>query len=535
MTERPLVPNNRGDEAASYSEQLYATSIKKPHSPYWDYHSAAGQDSEVPFDFSDLVHDDYEPHTNNPNPASHAITGTCIDTKRSCSQLPPQILPNAGSLQHSVQNYAEVSGASFQDIERSLEPHVAHPLYNLQLAPRTGHTGSPSLMQKTPYHTSSTPRLAQASASKYEPYRAQFNSPEHARTYRKDATRFNRKPYRPPDTDNTIAEVERDRLHHVERIYNAMIRCDVARDNKGSIAMKRWVHGAYYDSNLVEAYAHKVLDCLLLQAKQGFRGWVHNDYVADDRKGEDEDRDVSCEGRLHSIVCALEEEKTICEDVMNSACQIRMFVNAPKAYANRKYQNRVGNSKRGRTKESDAFDTPPKARKLNAKSSARSRRAGSNMPTSTPQARTHSETSTSSPFLRSQPRFSTPPAQFVGSHGNYSVPVTPDDAKAIHNPIENCSSMQQPYGPTFYPGDEPLFDQPWSWPTKGQEQLCTGLDANLFARYPDAAALSPRQQASGVNAAVNFQEFWESQQGVQQFPYSRTPDYAQTRAGSRPQ
>ncbi|KAF2451486.1 hypothetical protein P171DRAFT_348244, partial [Karstenula rhodostoma CBS 690.94] len=192
------------------------------------------------------------------------------------------------------------------------------------------------------------PQAGKSSSTKYGPYKARFDSSESASKHRKEATRFDRKPYRPPDTDYTIAEVERDRLYHVKRVYNAMTCGDAARDNKGSIAMKRWVHGAYYDSGLVEAYAHKVLDCLLLQAKEGFRGWVHNDYVADDRKGDDEDRDLTCEERLENIVRALQEEKTICEDVMNSACQIRMFVNAPKAYANRKYQNRVGNSKRGR-------------------------------------------------------------------------------------------------------------------------------------------------------------------------------------------
>tara|TARA_R110002003_G_scaffold267_2_gene17896 strand:+ start:6765 stop:7925 length:1161 start_codon:yes stop_codon:yes gene_type:complete len=147
----------------------------------------------------------------------------------------------------------------------------------------------------------------------------------------------------------------------VERIYNAMTSGEAAKDNRGSIAMKRWVLDAHYPPDLVEAYAHKLFDCLLAQAKEGFRGWVHNDYVADERKGEVIDKDVDCAGRLDNIVQALEHEKTICEDVMNSACQIRMFVNAPRAYANRKHQNRVGNSKRGRTK--DTPDPNPKPTK----------------------------------------------------------------------------------------------------------------------------------------------------------------------------
>ncbi|KAH7333795.1 hypothetical protein BKA66DRAFT_577553 [Pyrenochaeta sp. MPI-SDFR-AT-0127] len=146
-----------------------------------------------------------------------------------------------------------------------------------------------------------------------------------------------------------------------------MVRIDKARDNYKSVAMKRWTREPHYPSDLVEAYAHKVFDCLLEQAKDGFRGWHHNDYVVDDRKGNDEDRDIDCEGRLNNIILALEQEKTICEDVMNSACQIRMFVNAPVAYSNRKHQNRIGNSKRpngGAKEEPQPGSRPHKVRKI---------------------------------------------------------------------------------------------------------------------------------------------------------------------------
>ncbi|KAF2180083.1 hypothetical protein K469DRAFT_796981 [Zopfia rhizophila CBS 207.26] len=53
-------------------------------------------------------------------------------------------------------------------------------------------------------------------------------------------------------------------------------------------------------------------------------------------------------GRTQNIITGLEEERTIREDVMTSACQIRMFVNAPQACAQRKVANCNGNSKRGR-------------------------------------------------------------------------------------------------------------------------------------------------------------------------------------------
>ncbi|KAF2129400.1 hypothetical protein P153DRAFT_268651, partial [Dothidotthia symphoricarpi CBS 119687] len=182
----------------------------------------------------------------------------------------------------------------------------------------------------------------------YTPFSASFPTSHAAKTYRKAHTRFNRQPYLPPSTDPTIAAINSARTHHTSRIYTAMTRPDTARDNPSSIAMKRWVHSAHYPPALVEAYAHKILDCVLEQATLGFRGWHHNDYVADERKGEDEDRDVDCLARLENVIAALEREKTVCEDVMNSACQVRMFVNAPRAYENRKVQNRVGNSKRGK-------------------------------------------------------------------------------------------------------------------------------------------------------------------------------------------
>ncbi|KAJ4355354.1 hypothetical protein N0V95_003029 [Ascochyta clinopodiicola] len=138
------------------------------------------------------------------------------------------------------------------------------------------------------------------------------------------STRFGRQPYIPPEDDPSIREIEDDRHYQVGRIYNAMTRGDRARDNTNSIAMKRWVNAAHYKSDLVEAFSHKLFDCLLVQVKEGFRGWHHNDYVDDDRKGEKEDRDADCMSRLENIIDALEREKTICEDVVNSASQIRI-------------------------------------------------------------------------------------------------------------------------------------------------------------------------------------------------------------------
>ena len=303
--------------------------------------------------------------------------------------------------------------------------------------------------------------------------------------------------------------------------------------------------------------------------------------MADDRKGEDEDRDVTCEERLESIIRALEEEKTICEDVMNSACQIRMFVNAPKAYANRKYQNRVGNSKRGKPKDSDAAEPPSKARKLNSKQATRARRSESDvLGEPSAHARLNSRASHLSPLPQSYIGFTTPPpypvspepraipslapmysqphaqqrtyamslparasplARRVSSippqqhtplrstatlaHDTHSAPPSPDDAPVSHVSDVDWSSIQR-YGNTFYPGDAPLFDESWRWSNRVSEHVFTGADANLFTVHPEAASkvLSPGQQLDGAFASTNsFPEYWEHQHGIQPLPDLQNP------------
>jgi hypothetical protein len=260
-------------------------------------------------------------------------------------------------------------------------------------SPASASMSSPP--QVSTEHTTPPCEHTSVRQTKYEPFANRFRTSDEARDHRHVATRFNRMPYIDPERDDTINEIEHHRQAHVLRIYNAMTSGENAKDNRGSIAMKRWVIEAHYQPDLVEAYAHKVFDCLLAQAKVGFRGWIHNDYVADERKGDDIDKDVDCAGRLDNVIAALEQEKTICEDVMNSACQIRMFVNAPRAYANRKHQNRVGNSKRGRTKDTpDPNPKPAKAQRTGGKRTRARSTTASDMPSSrgtTPQHQVQSQ------------------------------------------------------------------------------------------------------------------------------------------------
>jgi len=225
-------------------------------------------------------------------------------------------------------------------------------LHNLRRKSPSLRNSPAALMHSTTFPSSPhiSPPQIPAGTSKYAPFQNRFESSATAKNFRHTSMRFDRVPWKAPEEDATINEVEINRSRHVERIYNAMVRGDIARDNEGSTAMKRWVYDANYPSALVEAYSHKVFDAMLEQVKLGFRGWNQNDYVVDERKGEDDDRDVDCAARLDNIVTALEYEKSICENVMSSSNQIRMFVNAPKAYSKRKNQNRVGNGKRPNAK-----------------------------------------------------------------------------------------------------------------------------------------------------------------------------------------
>jgi hypothetical protein len=317
---------------------------------------------------SNVEADDAQANTSNQyDTASSSFDGQRKTTQP--QQSPPQ---QSESVRRGIVSYAEpprLIGAGRTD--QYLSGAAASPYSTHRRSYST--TSQRSAFTPLPNPPAAMAESAEARTTPYSPYRCLFADTDAARAHRHMSTRFGRHPYIPPEEDDTIGSVERDRTLNVGRIYDAMICGDRAQDNPGSIAMKRWVTGAHYKSDLVEAFAHKVFDCLLVQVKEGFRGWHHNDYVDDDRKGEKEDREADCAHRLEHIIDALEREKTVCEDVVNSASQIRMFVNAPIAYAQRKVQNRQGNSKRGRAKDtSDPNLRPARRRRTGARQMNRS-------------------------------------------------------------------------------------------------------------------------------------------------------------------
>ncbi|KAH7130141.1 hypothetical protein B0J11DRAFT_602362 [Dendryphion nanum] len=413
-------------------------------------------------------------------------------------------------------------------------------------------------------NSSPTPDPRSSISSPYSTFGGGFRSSEQACEYRRRATKFNRKPYRAPDSDTTIPEIESNRDLHVRRIYEAMINGDLAQDNPNSIAMRRWVQNPYYPSQLVEAYAHKVFDCLMSQAREGFRGWHHNDYASDDRKGgEGEDKNLDCAERLDSIVRSLQQEKTICEDVMNSACQIRMFVNAPRAYAARKSANRVGNSKRKKATDFPA-SRPMKRTRLNARSiSSNLLQATPELPTTVLQS--HPRQFLPLHLLAPKPNLSAvdmnghqlvdekarlmspplpysydvppsldslPPQGFTSfmsstphSHHSNTLPLTPDD---ILNSAANSSlSAAWDTNPnagasqcTFFP--ETHSSEPYYWDHINPPPSHT--DPNLIFDFePDLANGLPTfpigtKESDEGNYGGDFQTFWDSQHGVQSFP-----------------
>ncbi|EMD69876.1 hypothetical protein COCSADRAFT_166824 [Bipolaris sorokiniana ND90Pr] len=274
--------------------------------------------------------------------------------QNSCAQASQSAAAMDTTLPHGLGNCIKRVGPNFLGHEPRKESSQSYMFHRRSFS---GEEPSFATVLSAPptssRHSSAPPHIP---GQHYGPFLGRFRTSEDAKVYRRDKMRFGRRPWRDPDSDPTIAETEHNRDFHVERIYNAMICGDFARDNAKSTALKRWVHEPHYSSDLVEAYAHKVFDCLLEQVKKGFRGWNQNDYVNDERKGEDDDKDIDCAGRLKNVIAALRQEKSICENVMSSAWQIRMFVNAPKAYAKRKDQNRVGNSKRPNAKSNEGAE-----------------------------------------------------------------------------------------------------------------------------------------------------------------------------------
>ncbi|OAG10254.1 uncharacterized protein CC84DRAFT_1161232 [Paraphaeosphaeria sporulosa] len=112
------------------------------------------------------------------------------------------------------------------------------------------------------------------------------------------------------------------------------------------------------------------------------------------------------------------------------------------------------------------------------------------------------------------------------SHGNRSAPVSPDDGQLIHNAGSEQWPLMQQYANLYHRHTEPLFDGLWISSDGRQGQACTGVSANLFVQHPEMADMagSLKQKSNGLYDGQNFSQYWDAQQGVQQFPYQGASD-----------
>jgi hypothetical protein len=264
------------NNGVSYSEQQNS-------SPSWT------QASDI-FEFSDYygAADDGQYKTTTNDAPEYRIPhfgtgspGTIQYDQQNASVLPRFAARNANAA-HSPRgtaNSVDFSNVAAQRLEtyrgRSQPPSEPQTQYNASPPPLRSDNNfdvRPPLMHSSAYsplsysnvnatftHVSNSSPISQH----YTPFQGLFSSCEDARRYRKDATRFDRTPYRPPDSDHSIDEIAGNESFYVKKIYDAMIRDDAAQDNHNSIAMRRWVHSAFYPAELVEAYAHKIYDCLI--------------------------------------------------------------------------------------------------------------------------------------------------------------------------------------------------------------------------------------------------------------------------------
>jgi hypothetical protein len=444
----PTFRQNEHDPGGTYPERHTYTPSNVDYT-----HSYFEEDVNSPrkLEASHGYHDPYSQHYGNANDFSQShmpnigfgAEGTASHNPRTSMQT-PRYTYSDDNLPRGAENYVELTSPSCRKGESRREDPHAYMMHHRSIS-----TESPSLALMPSSRNSSAP--PQAAGQHYDPFRGHFQDSEEAKEYRRTKMRFNREPWRDPANDPTIEIVERNRNINVERIYNAMICSDYARDNSGSTALKRWVEEPHYHSDLVEAYAHKVFDCLIEQVKKGFRGWQQNDYVNDERKGEDEDKDVDCAGRLDNIVDALRLEKTICENVMCSAWQIRMFVNAPKAYSKRKDQNRVGNSKRPNAKGSMMGDTPRAVKRPRTAVASRNRHMRNHSSTASEKLLSRGTTPQQTFEQTVPPYFTTPTAQRIAALSPPPAFLAPQTPSMRPSPRSHHASFGQPHASVSSP------------------------------------------------------------------------------------
>ncbi|PSN62288.1 hypothetical protein BS50DRAFT_650838 [Corynespora cassiicola Philippines] len=188
------------------------------------------------------------------------------------------------------------------------------------------------------------------------------NDPLAARRYR---SHVSRKPYIDPKADHTIREVMRHEEYWVEQLVMAMLNTYQVKDRKESGDVDFFTSilseeskkklsnnrkNAECDLLRLEANCRAVLGAILELCIFGFRGLASEDYTVKFKTLKsvfEEDSKVNCEERLHNT-CQF--DKRVARDVyVGEDVKIRILVNAPLAYAQRKIDYNRNNDTRAKT------------------------------------------------------------------------------------------------------------------------------------------------------------------------------------------
>jgi hypothetical protein len=210
------------------------------------------------------------------------------------------------------------------------------------VAPRSGEHTSPLRMNAVPAHTqtfSSPPPLRQQNPVAAT---SQNDRWAQAREYRR---KIHEPPKVDPNSDSTIAEVERDAEGWVTELIVAISNITNVKDTPSSHAYRMFLPDAT-SSLLIEATAREIFTALLDRCKHGFRGPTSFNKALKPHKDSEPDKTAVCRERMENVVDVLGWNKRACKDVLYEDWKIRLLVNHPLAYDKEKDSQKGSNDQR---------------------------------------------------------------------------------------------------------------------------------------------------------------------------------------------
>ncbi|KAF2180085.1 hypothetical protein K469DRAFT_693547 [Zopfia rhizophila CBS 207.26] len=179
------------------------------------------------------------------------------------------------------------------------------------------------------------------------PHLAFMNHQNAAYAYRYKVTKH---PHVDPNSDITIAEVERDRELYISQLFQAMINLDGIHDTENSRERKLFRLGTPGAASgyKIEATCRAIFDALIDRCVNGFRGTIKENKTLKPEQGLEADRDCNCFTRMQYVLDALWASKCTCRDVLNEDSKIILLVNHPLHYQKTKRRNQLNNVTRAR-------------------------------------------------------------------------------------------------------------------------------------------------------------------------------------------